>query len=166
MKKGFTFIELIVVIALLLLLSAAMIVNYNSYTNRERIRQAGLTLKSDLRFAASKANSGIKPSGCSTTILLSYDVSFIKNCLPEGVSCYTITPRCSDPDGLILANQMTVKFPKEVSLQSDNETIHFLPLSAGVSFDTGNDSTEIILESISVNQPITITISSSGVISN
>jgi len=166
MKKGFTFIELIVVITILLVLSAAAIVNYNSYTNRERVRQLGLNLKSDLRFAVSKANSGIKPSSCSSTTLSSYDVSFIKSCAPEGLSCYKIAPRCSDPDGLVVADQMIVTLPKEVFFQSADQTIHFLPLSAGVSFDAGGDSAAIVITSTSVDQPLTITISSSGIISN
>jgi len=67
--KGFTFIELIVVVAILMVLSLGVIVNYNSYTDREHVRQSGLTLKSDLR--------------------LSYDISF-------STSSYTITPRCSN----------------------------------------------------------------------
>ncbi len=128
---GFTFIELIIVVAILMVLSLGVIVNYNSYTDRERVRQSGLTMKSDLRLVASKVNSGVKSTACTT--LVSYDVTFTTTC-SDGRSCYTITPRCSN--GLLTDEQMTVYLPKEVRLQSADQTIRFLPLSAGTDLTT------------------------------
>lgn len=131
MKKGFTFIELIIVIAIILVLSVAIIVNYNSYTERERVRQSGLTIKSDLRLVASKVNAGVKSAACVT--LISYDVRFTAAC-SQGRSCYTITPRCSN--GLLNDEQRTIYIPKEVQIQSADRTIGFLPLSAGTDLTT------------------------------
>lgn len=131
MKKGFTFIELIIVVAIILILSVVVIVNYNSYTDRERIRQAGLTIKSDLRLVSSKVSSGVKSTACIT--LVSYDVAFIATCA-DGRSCYTITPRCSN--GLLSDEQKIVYIPKELKFQSVDQTIRFLPLSAGTDLTT------------------------------
>jgi prepilin-type N-terminal cleavage/methylation domain-containing protein len=156
MKRGFTFIELIIVVAIILVLSIAIIANYNSYTDRERVRQTALTIKSDLRLVGSKVNSGVKSSSCTT--LLSYDVTFAASC-SGGRACYTITPNCSN--GLLSGEQMTVYIPKEVQIQFTVSTIRFLPLSAGT--DLTGDAT-ITLSGIST--PYYVRISPSGAISD
>lgn len=136
-SEGFTFIELIIVVAILMVLSLGVIVNYNSYTDRERVRQSGLTMKSDLRLVASKVNSGVKPANCTT--LVSYEVSFYKECADDiSRSCYSITPMCvpvtDEPP-------TTVYLSKEVHFQSADQTIRFLPLSAGTNLSTDAEIT-------------------------
>jgi prepilin-type N-terminal cleavage/methylation domain-containing protein len=161
MKKGFTFIELIIVIAIILVLSVAIIVNYNSYTDRERVRQSGLTMKSDLRLVASKVNAGVKPAACTMPVsyaLVSYEVTFITTC-SDGRSCYTITPRCSN--GLISDEQRTVYIPKELHIQSANQTIRFLPLSAGTDL-----ATDAVITLGGVSTVYHVKISPSGTISD
>jgi prepilin-type N-terminal cleavage/methylation domain-containing protein len=156
MKKGFTFIELIIVVAIMLVLSVAIIANYNSYTDRERVRQTGLTIKSDLRLVASKVNAGVKSAACIT--LVSYDVSFTTACT-GGQSCYTITPRCSN--GLLSGEQTKVSIPKELQIQSANQTIRFLPLSAGTDL-----TTDAIITLGGVSAVYHVKISPSGTISD
>ena len=86
--KGFTFIELLVAVGLSLLLVGAIIVNYNSYNDDQKLKQAALTFKNNLRFAQTQAFSGKKPSsGC--TQLIGYTVSFTS-------SAYTIQAKCSE----------------------------------------------------------------------
>lgn len=66
-SKGFTLVELLVVISILLTLLSLGIASYTRFNRRQRLFQAALTLKSDLRFAQTKAISIEKPeSGCST----------------------------------------------------------------------------------------------------
>lgn len=134
-RSGFTFIELIIVIGVLMVLSLGVIVSYNSYTDRERVRQAGLTIKSDLRLVASKVNSGVKSQACST--LTSYDVTFTRICSDGIRSCYTITPQCVSGSD----QSTTVYIPKEVHFQSADQTIRFLPLSAGTDLTTDTEIT-------------------------
>jgi len=152
---GFTFIELIVVIAIILVLSVGVLVNYNSYTDRERVRQSGLTIKSDLRLVVSKVNSGVKSATCTT--LVSYGVTFTSIC-SDGRSCYTITPYCSTNSD----EPMTVYLPKEIHFQSADQTIRFLPLSAGTDLTT---DAVITLRGISTPDYV-ISISPSGMISD
>lgn len=91
MKKGFTLIELLIVISVLGLLLGIGLASFNTFNRRERLRQAGLTLKSTLRFAQTKAISVDKPmSGCTefsgmrvTFTDVSYTVEHY--CTPEGV---------------------------------------------------------------------------------
>jgi len=146
--KGFTFIELIVVVAILMVLSLGVIVNYNSYTDREHVRQSGLTLKSDLRLTLSKVNSGVKYETCQT--LESYDISF-------STSSYTITPRCSNG----VDASTTVNLPKDVTFQPVPSTIRLLPLSVGTDL-----LADTIITLTGISSTYTITISPSGTISN
>jgi prepilin-type N-terminal cleavage/methylation domain-containing protein len=60
MKKGFTLVELLLSIAIILGISGIGVVSYVKYNERETLRQAALVLKSDLRNAQSKAISGEK----------------------------------------------------------------------------------------------------------
>ena len=92
-RQGFTLIELIIVVTVILVISVVTLLNYNSYTDRQRVKQAGITLRSDLRLAQTKATSGQKPFMCdATTTLESYTVTF-SDCGGIG-ACYEIQPIC------------------------------------------------------------------------
>ncbi len=86
-QPGFTLIELLVASTIILTLSGVVLVNYNSYNETQRARQAVLTLKNNLRFAQSRAYNGEKPSS-SCTRLDGYLVSFL-------VSSYTMQAQCA-----------------------------------------------------------------------
>ncbi|MBI4066667.1 prepilin-type N-terminal cleavage/methylation domain-containing protein [Candidatus Gottesmanbacteria bacterium] len=62
-KRGFTLIELMVVMGAVLLLSGGAITNYNNYSDRQRVNQAMDTLKNDLRTAQNRALVSQKPAG-------------------------------------------------------------------------------------------------------
>lgn len=83
--NGFTLIELLVVSIILLTLSGAVLVNYNSYNENQRAHQAVLTLKNNLRFVQSRAYNGEKPDDC--TRLDGYGVSF-------ATTSYTMQAQC------------------------------------------------------------------------
>jgi prepilin-type N-terminal cleavage/methylation domain-containing protein len=104
MKKqlyGFTLFELLVVIAALSILLGLSVASYTRFNKKERVRQAALTFKSDLRYAQSRAVSGEKPttantcapntSPCCTTyegIVVTYgssSYSMQHSCTPQGV---------------------------------------------------------------------------------
>lgn len=88
MRSGFTLIELIVVVSISLLAVGGLIVNYNNYNDNQKLKQAALTLKNNLRYAQTLAASAKKPaSGC--TQLVGYGVQFAS-------SSYTITAQCTE----------------------------------------------------------------------
>ena len=63
--KGFTLVELIVAICIAMIVTGLILVNYNTYNDKQRVKQAAYTLKNDLRYIETKASSGEKPqSGC------------------------------------------------------------------------------------------------------
>lgn len=64
MPKGFTLIELVLVIAIVGILAGLGIPSYGSFKKNQELEQAAATLENNLRFAQSQASSGVKPSGC------------------------------------------------------------------------------------------------------
>lgn len=91
-RKGYSLIELLVAIAILLLLTGGLLASYATYNQNQTLRQAALTVKANFRLAQSKALSGVKPtSGC--TLLEGYNVSFTQ-------STYSLQAQC-DPQGLV-----------------------------------------------------------------
>lgn len=85
-ELGFTLIELLVASVILITLTGAVLVNYNSYNETQKARQAVLTLKNNLRYAQSRAYNGEKPeSGC--TQLDGYLVSFASTSYTTQAQC-------------------------------------------------------------------------------
>ena len=89
-KQGFTLVELLIVVTILVTLLGVGLASFNSFNRRERLKQAALTLKSNLRFAQTKSISVEKPdSGCTEFVGMTvrftattYAVSH--TCTPEG----------------------------------------------------------------------------------
>lgn len=163
MKKGFTLIELIVVIGVILIISVITILNYNSYTDKQRVKQAGLTLRSDLRLARTKATSGQKSTRCDdTTTLESYDMQFLADCSGKG-PCYATKPMCSRDGTQIDTTNETVRvyLPTGVMFQGVYSAIRFFTVS-GIT-DLASD--EIIVLS-GVGGTYSVRVTQSGVISD
>jgi len=84
--RGFTFIELLVSVTLLLLLSGLMVAGYNGFNDTQTVAQATSTFKNNLRSVRTYATSGVKPAGCDT--LIGYEVDFLTT------ASYTSTALC------------------------------------------------------------------------
>lgn len=99
MKQGFTLIELIVSISILMLLVSGLLASYNNYNQSQSVGQSAQSVKANVRLAQSKALSGVKPSsGC--TELSGYTVSFTQ-------TTYSFQARCTE--GLVgTATQLTL----------------------------------------------------------
>lgn len=158
---GFTLIELIVVITVILIVSAITILNFNAYTDRQRIKQAAITLRSDLRFARINASSGQKPREC-TEIFAGYDVTFTIDCGGKG-SCYAISGACYDPvaRSYSFVDTNTIYLPEGVVFDGNYDTFRFLPLT-GVTDLTGDLA--IILSGVAGKHTICVT--TSGIVSD
>ncbi len=95
-REGFTLIELIVSIAILLLLVSGLIASYNNFNQSQQVGQAAKTVKANLKLGQSKALSALKPaSGC--TELRGYTVSFT-------LATYSTQALCSEIEGLVGAS--------------------------------------------------------------
>jgi len=131
-RWGFTLIELIVVISILLLISSGVIANYNNFNENQRVKQLALTLKTNLRLAQTKALSGAKPLApflCAQ--LESYTVTFSS-------SQYSVQATCAAPDDG-QGDIMTVSLPSGVTLST-------LPLTPVLEFYVLNQGTNLSSE--------------------
>jgi prepilin-type N-terminal cleavage/methylation domain-containing protein len=128
--KGFTLIEMIVTVAISLVVTGFIIVNYNSYNDVQTLKQAALTLKNNLRFAQSKAATGEKPSPCSE--LLGYTVAFYN--ILNDLSYYTIRAECN-PGGAQGAT-ISINFPNGVTFSSPPSSFRFNVLSLGTTLNS------------------------------
>lgn len=85
-RTGFTLIELLVVSIIILTVSGIVIASYNNTNDEQKVRQAAMTLKNDLRFVQARATNGEKPTtGCSE--LLGYRVTFLQNAYTTQAQC-------------------------------------------------------------------------------
>ena len=57
-SKGFTLVELMIVVGILAIVSGIMIPSFSTYTRNQTLKQAQENLKSDLRSAQNKALTG------------------------------------------------------------------------------------------------------------
>lgn len=147
---GLTLIELLVVISILTSVFGLGLASFRGFNRRERLKQAGLTLKSNLRFAQTKAISAQKPSTDCTTFV-GIEVSF-------SVSSYTITPQCS-PEGLGEVED-TVTLPSDVTFSTVPASFTFLTRTTTVNV-SGDQS----LSLTNGSQSYIIVVSPSGSVS-
>ena len=127
-RRGFTLIELTVGIGIVMMLTGGIVVNYNRYNDRQKVKQAALTLKNNLRLAQTKASAAEWPlscvsPGCTCSQLSGYTVSFTG-------TAYEIRALCSE--GLVGTVQ-SVTLPASVSFASVPPSLTFQVLSRGVA---------------------------------
>ena len=125
MKKGYTLIELILVVSALMLISAFGIGRYNEFNERQNVQQAADSFISNLRLVQAKALAGDKPQGCTT--LVGWTVEF-------ALKSYTMYAECK-PEGIIDSTRVTVDLPGNVNLTYSIGFITYYPLGRGTSTD-------------------------------
>lgn len=149
-QSGYTLFELIVSIGIITIVFGLAIAAYNTFNKRERLRQAGLTLKANLRFAQTKSLSAEKPSsGCTT--FSGMRVSFT-------ASTYSIVHMCSEG---AVGSSIDVSLPSDVTFFPTPTTFTFLPLTRAISLS----AQQSIVLTNGVNS-FTLTLSSGGDISD
>ncbi len=164
---GFTLVELIVVIGVILLVSFITILNSNAYTDTQKLRQAGLTMRSDLRLVRTKAQSGLKPLACdSASSLVGYTVDFFAdttNCEGSG-SCYRMYPVCNpDPGAAALASvTQFVTLPDGIIFSQFVPSVSFSSVTGRTDLDTN----AVFLLTGQRDNSYVVTVSPSGVVSD
>ncbi len=141
---GFTLIELLVSVAIIMVVTGGVMVNYNTYSDAQKIRQAALTVKNNLRYAQSRATNGEKPtSGC--TVLTGYRVTFAAN-------SYAIQAQCTE--GLV-GSQQSVMLERGLS---------FSPIPSGVLFRvlTRGTDTDVTIKITGSNRSYQFSVTRSG----
>lgn len=122
--RGFTLIEIIVSVALLLLLSGLFIANYTGFNSSQTVKQAASSLVRNFQGVRTRAASGAKPTGCDT--LVGYTVKF-----PDS-STYTSQASCSNGD---VGDITTYPLPASVTFSPTPLPVTFYALDRGASTD-------------------------------
>jgi len=65
LKTGFTLLEIMISITIIGLLFTAGLARYMDFNKTQTLKSSVLDLKNNLRDIQAKANSGVKPTGCT-----------------------------------------------------------------------------------------------------
>jgi len=125
LKKGFTLIEMMVVISIIAIIFSISVSSYVTFNRNQILQQAAEGVRSDLRLAQNKALAGQDPSSsCSAPhTLLGYRFSI-------SGSSYSISVFCSSDDP-----SEPIRTPiKTVDLSSQNITLSTTPAGAKIIF--------------------------------
>lgn len=144
---GFTLIELLVASIILITLTGAVLVNYNSYNETQKSRQGVLTLKNNLRYAQSRAFNGEKPAA-DCLRLDGYVVSF-------AATSYTTRAQCA---GLPVDPTQQVLLSGGLAFSPVPSPILFRVLSQGLD-------SNVIITMVGLSKSFQVVVSKSGDIS-
>ncbi len=152
-QTGFTLIELMVTIGLFMLAIGGVLANYNGFHTRQKVKQAALTFKEQLRFAQSDAVTGKKPTDITITcnILNGYQVSFTNE------TTYTVVTVCDDNALTDASEIQTYTLPSSIKIVLPATTITFQSLNGKI-----NTGTDVSYTLTGDNVSYKITVSSSG----
>jgi prepilin-type N-terminal cleavage/methylation domain-containing protein len=148
-KRGFSLIELMVVISLFGITTSLITASYIGFERNQRIKNATSRLKNDLRFVQNKANSGDKGLGGVDCDPADTQLGGWYLIIEEGVISYDYGGVCnissSSEDKF---SEETVGLPSDtkinriyylgVSSVSDPVAVFFRPLKSGVTFHEAN----------------------------
>ena len=109
-SRGFSLLELLVVVSILVLVIGLSISSFNSFNRRERLKQASLNLKAAIRFAQTRAISADKPASCVAS-----NASFVGMAINFTNNSYTVQHVCSDG---VAGTDESVTLPPGISFVS------------------------------------------------
>ncbi len=145
-NEGFTIIELLISMSIILLLGGGVLAAFNNFNENQKVKETALTLKSNLRLAQNKAIAGKKPEGCGA--LNGFTASFT-------ASSYTVQARC---DGVPTGGSLTTSLPSGIS---------FVPVPAAFTFSvlTGRIASNITLTVTGLSKSYSVAVTESGNVS-
>jgi prepilin-type N-terminal cleavage/methylation domain-containing protein len=146
--RGFTLIEMLVVVTITGLTVGGGIAAYNRFNDRQKVLQAAKTVVNQLRLVQKQADAGEKPDGCG--VLDGYAVSAAGQVLVSGALCDGI------PDDLLNPTTTTLEGD---AFFSNPVGFTFRPLSLGI---TG--ASNILVTNSDATTVFTIIVSPGGAI--
>ena len=148
-QRGFTLIEILVVLGITGLVFASGLSSFRDFDRRQRISQSASTLRKDLDLAKAKAFASEKPSGCTTT-LVGWRVTF-------NASSYDLIADCDVQD----VTFKTVSFPSGITKTAGASSVTFGVLARGT---TSSSDDTVTLTQIGTGSTTVVTITKTGTI--
>ena len=119
-SSAFTLVELLIVIAVVGVLSAASIPVFSSFTNSQRLSQAAKDVKNDLRSAQNRAINGVEGKAWGVNVVVDNTYYTMFKC-PTSVSPnYTLANCSSGSVQRNLPSGFTIKNPDFANLTFDS----------------------------------------------
>lgn len=150
-RRGYTIIEILIVLAILGLLFGVGYVNYRDYARRQAVVSAMRTLRADLKLAAEQAIAGKKPSGCTG------DMSGVKFTVTS-TSTYQISASCTGGD--VVLKQESLPTGMTMNIPSPNPLL-FKVIGNGTNLASGSSMVIGITQNFT-NNFRSVVVSSSG----
>lgn len=150
MIKGYTLIEILIVLAITAFLFSIGYTNYRAYAQRQALTATARAMQTDLRLAQEQAIAGSKPTGC--ILLNGYQFRVTSS------SAYQLDALCTN--GVLQVKQVTL--PTGITMTSPNPNpIFFKSLAQGTNIPSGGLVTIVITQTGTTNT-VTITVGSNG----
>ncbi len=147
LKTGFTLLEIMISITIIGLLFTAGLARYMDFNKTQTLKSSVLDLKNNLRDIQAKANSGVKPTGCTGTFI-GYVVHYIST------TQYNVYADCITTNGAI----KTYTLIAGTKFNASFADITFLALNKGVS----PAPTTITIKHTVNNKTVNLNITASG----
>lgn len=120
--RGFTLLEVLVAMTTLVAVMSIASASFGRFNRRETIRQASVTLKTNLQSLKFRAINGQKPLGMSCVLLNGYTITF-------STSAYEYQATCTPVQDA--ADKTTVTLPPNVTFSPVPSAILFKSLGSG-----------------------------------
>lgn len=177
-NRAFSLIELLIVVAIFGLTVTLVTAAFITFDRNQKLRNAALQLKSDLRQVQNKALSGDKGSGSgsetcvSTSTLGGWYIRISTDPTGGASGKYTLAGDCRTGATDSSFATKTIFLPGGVTVSATslgaitNADIFFRPLSSGVSFHNGDlvppffDSAGNLVNQVGAGNALTITLTS------
>ncbi len=130
-QKGYTLIELLVVAGIIASTIGFTIAGYGAFNKSQKVRQAALTVKNNLRLAQSKAISAQNPGIAGCDDLVGYEAYRTSD------TTYAIRVVCNTASPITTADVNSFTLQEGVEF-TGNWSLIFYPLTSGV------DAAEVI----------------------
>jgi prepilin-type N-terminal cleavage/methylation domain-containing protein len=153
MTKGYTLIELLIVVAIVLIFTGLSLAYYNQYTDETTLRSEAKQVIDVIELAKKKASSS-DTEGDNICVLSDYRL------VVAAPNKYSLQWQCAGD-----ASPSTVKeytLANGLSFGGDI-TIIFKPMTAGVSFEPSGQN-QIDIRHLGLDKHIAITVSSAGIV--
>lgn len=176
LKLGFSLIELLIVIAIFGLTVSLVTAAFITFDRNQKLRNAALQLKSDLRQAQNKALSGDKGSGSavcpSTSTLGGWYIQISTDPSSGNNGKYTLVGDCRTGAADSSFAAQTFLLPGGVTVSTtnlgaiSNVAVFFQPLTSGVTFHNAGlvppffDSSGNLVNQLGAGGVLTITLTS------
>lgn len=143
-SKGFTLLELIIVISLLAILLAGGVASFISYNRAQSLNTAALDVMTMLNKAKSRAQSQVKPSDCANQSLAGYKVT-ISVLSSRGAYPYVLYAVCVQSNVLTDFFIESKTLPENINFNGTTKTSFlFQVISGGISGGAAGEGTVVV----------------------